>query len=169
MRVRMAAIVGLATIALLAGCTSAEAPASTAPVAEEASTPTPTPTPTPTVLTTYLTLICPSNMASVPLNAAWDAEDPAALAAAAVAKQPVDRDAALALDDPMTVWPAEVAEDIGTVRDELLGNLVTLDGLSRITTIEEAYAVPTSPHSEASQRIRLRLGLSMDTYEGCSA
>jgi hypothetical protein len=103
------------------------------------------------------------------LNAAWDAEDITALTAAATAKQEADRAAALGLDDPTTIWPPEVKDDIATVRDELLANLVTLDTLSRATTIEEAYAVPSGPHSEASQRIRLRLGLPTNTSEGCAA
>lgn len=175
MKVRITLLVGIATVALLAGCTSSPSSDNDAVASKETVSATPTPTPTPTVLTTedaaaaYLALICPSNAASAPLNAAWDAEDPAALASAATAKQIVDREAALALDDPMTIWPADVAEDIGVVRDEILANLVTLDGLSRITTMEDAYAIAGGPHSEASQRVRLRLGLPTNTSEGCAA
>ena len=175
MKIRMSLLTVGAVIVLLAGCTSAPASDADAAPSEETPAVTATPTPTPKLLSTeeaaaaYLTLICPSNAAGMPLSAAWAAEDPAALAAAATAKQVVDREAALALDDPMTIWPSDVSEDIGVVRDELLGALVTLDSLSRVTTMEDAYAVQGPPHSEASQRIRLRLGLPTNTSEGCPA
>jgi hypothetical protein len=162
----------------MAGCTSA--PAAPEAAATTAPTPTPTPTPTPELLTAetaaarYLSAVCVSNKESDDFTKTYD--DTAAsletLTGEAAGARDAMQQSARILDDPMFVWPEDIAEDIGHVRDNLLSYAGTLQSMPTAPSreaISGIYFDADATADESAQRVRLRLNLSADTAAGCEA
>lgn len=158
-----------AAVLLLAGCASTGQPLATP--SEE-----PTPSPSPTIMadeeaaTYYLETVCPANLAGSASSEAFTSQDIAAITATAITARDASRTAALRFDDATVLWPEDVAEDIVVIRDSYFGYASAFDTVSKTTTYEDASWVvfgDGTASSEASQRVRARIGLPADTALGC--
>ncbi len=118
----------------------------------------------------YLGIVCPSNIASDTLNASYDSQDLAVVQDAARAMAEASQDSARQLADDSIAWPGEVSrEDLDTLANSYLRDLAVLDTILQADSIDRARAFwPNDPAvGEASQRVRLALGLSSDTSVSC--
>lgn len=172
---KLAPIIVVLAVLTLAGCSSATAPSTPASMAP--STASTTPKPTPRVMTTaeageqYLRAVCPTNTASANLDRAYSAQDLAKIKATATIARDALRSEIVIFEDPMMLWPEVVRPDIKTISETDFRDLSTMDSMSKASDLASANAISFGSESgaaEASQRIRLRLGLSADTAAGCS-
>lgn len=118
----------------------------------------------------YLSIVCPSNVAADALNAAYDTKDLGTVQGAARAMAEAEQESAKRLSDDSTAWPGEVSrEDLDTLADSYLSDLAILNTIFQADSLDEARVFwPNDPEvGEASQRVRLALGLSSDTSVSC--
>lgn len=161
----------------LAACTSSDQPAVTARSVSASPIHTPSPTLTPTVMSVdeagkyLLATLCPVNTASQKVN---DAVSPNLEQLHIAAKEllPAAQDAARRLDTGAVIRPSVIDNtDVSTLQNYYLGALGPINQLATAPNLTQANAVvlPEDGGSgAASQRMRLRLGLSADTTVGCS-
>jgi hypothetical protein len=118
----------------------------------------------------YLETVCAANKTIDKLNDAFDAQNFKKIVRAAKKARKADQAAASRLDDPMLIWPDAVADDVETVFNSYFSSLTYDNGVAEADNLAEANAVSfddVEGGAEASQRVRLRLGLPADTNEGC--
>lgn len=186
---------GRATLLASAAILGAVALVGCAPVAESDTTPaTMSPSPSPAATPAshalssaeagelYLDIVCASNGTGVDLQAAFDAGESEFLAGGEpdvsavndVAARFADqyRKTAELLDDGYFVWPAEVGDLIGHVRDRMVADLGPLSSMTNAATYRDAYYVsfgqPTPEQESAGQEIRYALDLPSDTVASCT-
>jgi alkyl sulfatase BDS1-like metallo-beta-lactamase superfamily hydrolase len=161
------------TALALTGCSNLNQTVPKSSVAEPTKV-SPTPSPTPTIWTTqeaatqYLQAVCPVNRLVTPVNTAMQNGDFAALHTLSPQLVEADTNAAKKLDAGQ--WPAEVKDDIATVRDAYFATITVDQQAGAAQTMDQLNAVvwpDTSAASTASQRLRSRLGLPADQMAGC--
>ncbi|WP_188710838.1 hypothetical protein [Microbacterium faecale] len=161
---------------------------SAAPSPSPTRSPTPDPTPTSHVLSIaeagelYLDIVCASNATGTDLEGAFeDGEseflaggDPDVSAVNDAAARLADqyRKAAELFDDDYFVWPDEVRDLGGHVRDRMIADLGTLSSMTNAVTYRDAYYAsfgqPTPEQESAAQEIRYVLDLPSDTVASCA-
>lgn len=176
-------LTGALLIIGLTACSGPTVVASAQSPAASSQALTPTPTPTPTAMTVdeagkfYLGVICKSNKTAAALNATAQVL-PFDLAAS-VRDAALERDAIKMsiqqLSAPSRPWPTAVTQDVDAFVEGLYGELSNAASLAASNTKEgfietwNAYTDPKtpSPAHVASQKIRLKLGLSADAVGSC--
>lgn len=179
LRFSQAAVLALALTFTVSGCTPGGSEpknsvnGSSAAASDDGTT---TPSPTPTVMTDkeaaalYLSSACAANVPSKAFNDAWANPNPDLATIKQTAATTRDAVAATAKTLDEGRWPAAVKDDIAIVRDSDFAQASILGGIASSSTLEQAFQnqfPATDPASAASQRIRSRLGLPADPYQGC--
>jgi len=130
----------------------------------------------------YLSIVCPINIATNALNAAYAAgedeylnggtPDVSAVVAAATTIRDQQRLAIEQLDDTYFEWPGVVAEQAPHIRSAYMANMAVVSAIAGATDFETAYSTPaaasTPEEDAAGQEIRYQLGLSADTDASCA-
>jgi hypothetical protein len=118
----------------------------------------------------YLSSACATNIAGKAFNDAWGNPSPDLAAITSTAAAARDASAATAKTLDQDKWPATVKDDVMVVRDSDFAQASILGGIASASTLQGAFQnqfPATDPASAASQRIRSRLGLPADPYQGC--
>lgn len=119
----------------------------------------------------YLEIMCPANFASEILDNAVQAQDLAAINAAAEMRIEAVRLAATQLTASDARWPSEVSpDDTEAISDYFMASISTLESLKSATTLPETLVIypDGTEFQAAAQTIRLELGLSSDVVASCA-
>lgn len=122
--------------------------------------------------TYYLGAVCPANKAQSANNAAFAAQDLAAIQSIAAAARDAYRAQAAAFTKPDAKWPSVVsAADLKLLTDADFAIIAMYESMSTAATLDAANAISNgyidNGAGAAAQRIRLALNLSADTSVGC--
>lgn len=177
-------ILFLALVLTTTSCSQPAATTSETPAPSSVTeSPTQTPTPTPTAMTPsaagayYLATVCKSNAAGAAMTTVVHT-DPFDLAASRE-KAGVYRDALrqviLEFTKPDVLWPESVKPDVAAFVEGLYEEMSHAESLSADTEAAafnstwNAWTDPAAPNPShlASQKVRLKLGLSADAHASC--
>lgn len=120
----------------------------------------------------YLASVCPANKAPAANNAAFTAQDLAAIKQTAGVARDAYRAEAVAFTNPDVMWPPTVSEaDVKLITDADFSIISNFDAESTAGSLQAANATANSyvdnGASAAAQRIRLVLNLPASTSASC--